>query len=93
MTNVDVSFQVNVIDSEQAVFNWRAILFNCNCHTFDVVIDRLMKAIPCSRSKAGHLASVAHHTGSVKVYEGDKESCERVADVLGASGLLVSVSK
>lgn len=71
---------------------WKVILFNCNCHTFDDVIEQLMKAIVCSSATASQLAHVADQFDSVQVYEGDKVDCQRVADILGATGLIVQVT-
>lgn len=72
---------------------WSVILFNCNCHTFDDVIEQLMAGIGCSSEKASQLTYVADQFGSVKVYEGDKESCDRIADIIGSTGLVVKVSQ
>lgn len=72
--------------------NCKTILFNCECHTFEAVINQLMKALNCGHLKAGRLAYVAHNTGSVTVCSGSKEYCETVADVLGSIGLFVSVT-
>ena len=75
------------IDPSQS-FGWKTILFNCNCHTFDTVIETLMEATKCSRTIAEHMAYVADKFGSVEVCKGTKEYCESVADVLGKAGLL-----
>lgn len=72
---------------------WSVILFNCNCHTFDDVIEQLMVALGCSSEKASQLTYVADQFGSIKVYEGNKEDCDRVADIIGSIGLIVKVSQ
>lgn len=72
---------------------WSVILFNCNCHTFDDVIEQLMSGIGCSSEKASQLTYVADQFGSVKVYEGGKEDCDRIADIIGSTGLVVKVSQ
>lgn len=72
---------------------WSVVLFNCNCHTFDEVIEQLIKAIGCSSQTASQLSYVADKFGSVKVFEGSEEECERVADILGGTGLIVKVSQ
>ena len=72
---------------------WSVILFNCNCHTFDDVIEQLMTALGCSSEKASQLTYVADQFGSVKVYEGSKEDCDKVADIIGGTGLVVKVSQ
>jgi hypothetical protein len=72
---------------------WQTILYNCNCHTFETVIEQLMKAIGCSYATASQLANVADQLGSVSVYKGTYEQCENVADILGSVGLEVKVSQ
>ena len=72
---------------------WKAILFNCNCHTFEAVTLQIIKAIQCTKEKAGNLAFFADRTGSVIVYEGTNDGCERVARVLGSIGLVVTVTQ
>ncbi|MES2315321.1 MAG: ATP-dependent Clp protease adaptor ClpS [Patescibacteria group bacterium] len=71
----------------------QVILFNCNCHTFDTVIEQLIKAIGCSSARASQFAYVADQFGSVKVFEGEREKCERVADIIGSAGLIVKVTQ
>jgi ATP-dependent Clp protease adaptor protein ClpS len=72
---------------------WQTILFNCYCHTFDEVIEQLMKAIGCSATKGSQLANVAEQFGSVSVYAGSEAQCEKVADILSSTGLDVKVSQ
>lgn len=72
---------------------WRVILFNCQCHTFDEVERVLIQATHCSLARARQLSMEVHTKGSAVVYEGPRERCEAVADVIGAIGLLVKVSR
>ena len=71
---------------------WKTILYNCNCHTFETVIEQLMKATGCDSLTAQRLAWVVHSSGSATVFKGKKDDCEQVANVLGRVGLLVKVS-
>lgn len=84
-TNLNFSLETD------SSLEWQTVLSNCNCHTFETVIEQIMKAIGCNSTKASQLANVSHQFGSVTVYKGDKEKCERVADVLGSVGLVVTV--
>jgi hypothetical protein len=70
---------------------WQTVLYNCECHTFDEVIEQIMLAIKCTEQTASQYANTAHDLGSVAVYKGTKEKCEQVADVLGSIGLNVKV--
>lgn len=72
---------------------WKTILFNCNCHTFEAVTQQIIRAIQCTREKADDLAFFADSIGSVTIYEGTKDKCEKVAKVLGSIGLNVTVTQ
>jgi predicted nucleic acid-binding Zn finger protein len=67
------------------------MLFNCNCHTYEEVIDALMRAIKCDRTTAIRYALIAEQFDQVAVYKGAREDCEKVAAVLGSTGLRVAV--
>ena len=67
-------------------------LFNCDCHSYAQVIDLLMKAIKCDQTTAVRYAVTAESFGSVVVYRGSKEDCEKVASILCSTGLDVSVT-
>lgn len=71
--------------------DYKTVLFNCNCHTFDAVITQIIRSIQCTREKAEGLAMFADEIGSVIIYEGSRERCEKVASVLGSIGLVVTV--
>ena len=72
---------------------WRTVLSNCDCHSFDEVERQLIKATRCSLARARELSWQVHHQGFAVVYEGPRERCEAVADVLGSIGLLVKISQ
>ena len=62
-------------------------LHNCQCHTYMEVIHLLMKAIKCDETTAIRYAVTAEEFGSVVVYKGTKEDCEKVAGILGTQDL------
>ncbi|OHA17503.1 MAG: hypothetical protein A3H57_00610 [Candidatus Taylorbacteria bacterium RIFCSPLOWO2_02_FULL_43_11] len=72
---------------------WRTVLFDCNCHLLESVVDLLVKAINCSIDKAYLFARTAESLGSVAVFYGSKSQCEKVADILGSTGLKVEVNQ
>ncbi len=80
-------------DSSSADFEWRVVLFNCECHTFDEVERQLMKATRCSLGRARELAWEVHSKGSAVVYTGPRERCEAVAAVLEDIRLAVQVAQ
>jgi ATP-dependent Clp protease adaptor protein ClpS len=70
----------------------QVFLFNCDCHTFDDVISQLLKAVPgMTRPMAEELAWRVHTTGLAEVYRGGASDCDRVARILGETGLIVQV--
>jgi ATP-dependent Clp protease adaptor protein ClpS len=70
----------------------RVILYNCDCHTYQQVIDLLCRAVPqMTPSRAFELAYRIDHTGSAVVYEGSLSICERAASILAGGGLRVVV--
>ena len=93
MTNTITKINLQTINLIKPELVWNVILFNCNCHTFDDVIEQLMAGLGCSSEKASQLTYVADQFGSVKVYEGDNESCNKVADIIGSTSLIVKVSQ
>jgi ATP-dependent Clp protease adaptor protein ClpS len=70
----------------------KVFLFNCECHTFDEVITQLLKAVPgMTRTLAEELAWRVHTSGLAEVYRGGGSDSDRVAKILGETGLIVQV--
>ena len=70
----------------------RVIVYNCNCHTYQQVIQLFCEAIPgMNPTKAFDLAWKIDHEGSAVVYEGDGQTAEGIAKHLAAGGLRVVV--
>jgi ATP-dependent Clp protease adaptor protein ClpS len=70
----------------------KVFLFNCKCHTFEEVITQLLKAVPgMTRPLAEELAWRVHTEGLAEVYRGSANECDRVAKMLGETGLIVQV--
>jgi ATP-dependent Clp protease adaptor protein ClpS len=70
----------------------KVFLFNCECHSFEEVITQLLKAVPgMTRPLAAELAWRAHNNGLAEVYRGGAPECDRVAKILGETGLIVHV--
>jgi hypothetical protein len=70
---------------------WVTLLWNCDCHTFDEVARQLTLAIGCSWDRGMAIARIVHHEGKALVQAGPRAECERVAGVLAAIGLRVTV--
>lgn len=70
----------------------RVTVYNCNCHTYQQVIQLFCEAIPgMNPHKAFELAWKIDHEGSAVVYEGAWKTAEGIAKHLGAGGLRVTV--
>ena len=73
-------------------FQARVIVYNCDCHTYQQVIDLLCRAVPSmTPARAFELAYRIDHVGSAEVYTGEQEICEQIAIILAAGGLRVAV--
>jgi predicted nucleic acid-binding Zn finger protein len=71
----------------------RVTLFDCNCHLYEEVIELLMKALKCDLVTALRYADTTQQFGQIDVFTGTKEDCEKVASILGSTGLRVSVTE
>ena len=70
----------------------RVIVYNCECHTYQQVIDLFCRYIPgMTSSKAFELAYRIDHEGEAMVFAGTSEQAEEVAAKLAGGGLRVSV--
>lgn len=71
------------LDEDVAVkLSSRVILFNDEWHTFEEVIEQIIKATGCSFDKAEDLTWEVHNSGKAMVFEGDMGDCLRVSNVL-----------
>ncbi|WP_235923221.1 ATP-dependent Clp protease adaptor ClpS [Candidatus Chlorobium masyuteum] len=61
---------------------YRVVLFNDEEHSFDEVIDQIIKAIRCSRSKAERHTWEVHTRGRSIVFAGAMAECLRVSSIL-----------
>lgn len=69
--------------------DWVVILYNCDCHTFDDVIEVLQRATGCTEDVAEFLAFKVHLEGRAIVFRSNRDKCERVASIIGSIGLQV----
>lgn len=71
------------IDDETTVgFPFRVILYNDDWHTFDEVINQIIKATNCSFEKARDLTFEVHVKGKAIVFHGPLPECLKVSSVL-----------
>jgi len=60
----------------------RVILFNDDWHTFEEVIDQIIKATKCSFIEARDKTFEVHVNGKAVVYSGAMANCLRVSGIL-----------
>lgn len=71
---------------------FKVILYNDDWHSFEEVIDQLIRALNCSYEKARGFAFEAHVKGKAIVFEGKLEKCLKIASVLEEIALHVEVA-
>jgi ATP-dependent Clp protease adaptor protein ClpS len=69
-------------DDVATMLTSRVILFNDEVHTFEDVIEQILKATNCTLSHAEKLTMEVHHKGKAMVYEGEFAECLRVSSIL-----------
>jgi len=70
---------------------WQLILFDDDVHTFDEVINQLIKALGCSVGKAEEITLKVHNEGKALVYEGAFEECLKINSVLQEIQLITEI--
>lgn len=70
---------------------WRLILYNDEEHTFDEVINQLIKALGCTVSEAEEITFKVHNNGKALVYEGTFEECFRINSILQEIQLITEI--
>jgi len=61
---------------------FKVILYNDDWHSFDEVINQLIKAIKCSFEEARNLTFEVHVKGKAAVFAGNLQECLKVTSVL-----------
>lgn len=73
-------------------FEARVVVYNCDCHTYQQVIDLFCRFIPgMTSSRAFELAYRIDHEGEAVVFVGTTEQADDIAAKLAGGGLRVSV--
>lgn len=69
-------------ESTSVTMPFSVILYNDGWHTFDEVINQIIKATECSLEEARKLTFEVHVKGKANVYQGALNKCLKVASVL-----------
>lgn len=74
--------ETNVDESTSIGLAFKVILYNDDWHTFDEVINQIIKAIGCTYEVARSLTFEVHVKGKAIVFNGDMKDCLRVSSIL-----------
>ncbi|MFU8812167.1 MAG: ATP-dependent Clp protease adaptor ClpS [Balneolaceae bacterium] len=80
-----------VEEEEEIQTPWRLILYDDDIHTFDEVINQLIKALGCTVAKAEELTLTVHNEGKATVFEGSFEECLKINAVLQEIQLVTEI--
>ncbi len=80
-----------VIDEVKTQQPAKAILFNDEVHTFDEVINQIMKATGCDLPTAEERTWEVHNAGKSCVYTGELVKCLQVTSILEEIELMTQV--
>ncbi len=61
---------------------YKVLLFNDDWHSFDDVINQLIKAVKCSYEEARTFAFEAHVKGKAVVFNGELSECLKITSIL-----------
>jgi ATP-dependent Clp protease adaptor protein ClpS len=88
-----IGFETQTTEKESTEINLPAkvILYDDDWHTFDEVINQLMKALGCDYATAEKYTIEVHTKGKAVVFEGDFEEALKVAAILEEIDLSVEV--
>jgi ATP-dependent Clp protease adaptor protein ClpS len=90
-SNTESDVLEDVVDETKIKEPARAILFNDEIHTFDEVINQIIKALKCARAKAESLTWEVHNTGKSCVYTGGLGRCLEITRVLEEIQLMTQI--
>ena len=81
---VKESPEISIIEDEDTTVGLgsRVILFNDDVHTFEEVIEQIIKATKCSFNEAQEKTFEVHNRGKAVVYSGELADCLRVSAIL-----------
>ena len=73
--------------------SFELILFNDDFHTFEFVIEKLIRHCKHSPEQAEQCALIAHHKDESSILMGAEEFIEEISGKLGFEGLIVDIRK
>lgn len=76
--------QIEIIEDQATDINEasRVVLYNDDWHTFDEVIEQLIKAVKCTYEQGRNFAFEVHVKGKAIVFSGSLKDCLKVTSIL-----------
>lgn len=78
-------------DVDTTTEGFTLILFNDNYHSFEEVIEQVMKATGCGYDKAETITLEVHNNGKASVVSGDLNKCLKAQSVLEEINLRTTI--
>lgn len=93
MNSSQISTETDVREDQDVALEKPAkvILFNDEVHTFEEVINQIIKATGCDTRRAEGLTWEVHNSGKANVYEGEMVTCIQVSGVLEEIDLVTQI--
>lgn len=91
MSSLNPQTEEEVLDETKTHEPAKAILFNDEVHTFEEVINQIIKATGCDEATAETLTWEVHTKGKAIVYSGELVKCLQVTSVLEEIALMTQV--
>lgn len=91
MAETHIQTEEEVLDEIKTQEPAKAILFNDEVHTFEEVIEQIMKATGCDLPTAESMTWEVHNTGKAIVFSGELVKCLQVTSVLEEIELMTQV--
>lgn len=71
-----------LLSTQKSSKNYFTVLFNDEVHTYDHVINTLVRIVKCSRMTASIMASTVSREGRSFVFNDDKKNCSQIRDLI-----------
>ncbi len=92
MDNDTLELQESIVEELATdTLSAKCILFDDDWHTFEEVIDQIVKATKCSKERAERHTMEVHYNGKSIVYTGDLGRCLSVSSILEEISLRTNV--
>lgn len=89
--STDVQEEIELLELEQLVDQFKIVLYNDDVNTFDFVIDQLVKYCKHQPIQAEQCAYIVHYSGKCHVKSGSFEELKPICTALLDKGLTAEI--